>query len=392
MDVEALRSSPVGNLVPIRGHDGRFREDYDHWAFVPDPLPALVDLSPATWRLVSDAMLGLGRLDQAGRQIPEPALLRRPTLRREAQSTSALEGTYAPLSEVLELDPDDPRPAARSPELHEVLNYVRAAEHAYAVVRERGITIGLLGEVHRLLVARTAADGPMAGRIRDHQVVIGSPGGRVRDARFVPPPPGANLDISLRDLVDWMESPSSLPVVVRSALAHYQFEALHPFNDGNGRIGRLLIVLQLLRDGVLHEPLLTVSPWFEARRREYQDRLRLVSETGAWDDWVAFFAEGVAAQAAATTDKVSQLLAYQEETRSLVRQRGLRGLAVDLVEGLIARPIITTGWVAGAHDVSRQAATTAIARLVDAGVLRETTGRSYGRVFAADAVIRILER
>jgi Fic family protein len=181
-------------------------------------------------------------------------------------------------------------------------------------------------------------------------------------------------------------------VVVRTALAHYQFEALHPFNDGNGRIGRLLIVLQLLRGGVLHEPLLTVSPWFEARRREYQDRLGRVSEAGAWDDWVAFFTKGLAAQAAATTDKVSQLLAYQEETRSLVRQRGLRCLAVDLVEGLIARPIITTGWVAGAHHVSRQAATTAIARLVDAGILRETTGRSYGRVFAADTVIRILER
>ena len=129
-----------------------------------------------------------------------------------------------------------------------------------------------------------------------------------------------------------------------------------------------------------------------AGRPGNQDQLRLVSETSAWDDWVAFFAEGVAAQAASATDKVSQLLAYQEETRSLARQRGLRGLAIDLVEGLIARPIITTGWVAPAHGVSRQAAITAVARLVEAGILRETTGRSYGRVFAADAVIRILER
>jgi len=129
MDEVALRSSPVGQLVPISGHDGRFGEDYDHWAFVPDPLPTLVDLSPATWRLVGDAMLSLGRLDQAGRQVPNPALLRRPTLRREAQSTSALEGTYAPLSEVLEADPDDLHPTPRSPELREVLNYVRAAEH-----------------------------------------------------------------------------------------------------------------------------------------------------------------------------------------------------------------------------------------------------------------------
>jgi len=392
MDEVALRSSPVGQLVPISGHDGRFGEDYDHWAFVPDPLPTLVDLSPATWRLVGDAMLSLGRLDQAGRQVPNPALLRRPTLRREAQSTSALEGTYAPLSEVLEADPDDLHPTPRSPELREVLNYVRAAEHAYAVVREREISVGLLGELHRLLVAGTAADGSMAGTVRTHQVVIGPPGSRVTEARFVPPPPGLDLEIGLRDWVDWVEGPSQLPVVVRAALAHYQFEALHPFNDGNGRIGRLLIVLQLLRGGVLHEPLLTVSPWFEARRREYQDRLRGVSETGSWDAWVAFFADGVAAQAASTTEKVSQLLVYQEQTRALARQRGIRGVAIDVIEGLIARPILTSGWLADVHGVTRQAAINAIGRLVDAGILRETTGGTYGRVFAADAVIQILER
>lgn len=392
MNEAALRSSPVGRLVAIRGHDARFGEAYDHWAFVPDPLPVLVDLSPATWGLVSDAMLDLGRLDQAGRQVPDPGLLRRPTLRREAQSTSALEGTHAPLSEVLEADPDESSSPPRSPELREVLNYVRAAEHAYAVLNQRGISMDLLGEVHRLLVAGTSADGPMAGRVREHQVVIGSPGGRVEQARYIPPPPGTDLEQALRAWVGWVEQPSQLPVVVRAALAHYQFEALHPFNDGNGRIGRLLIVLQLLQDGVLHEPLLTVSPWFEARRRDYQDRLITVSETGVWDEWVAFFAEGVAAQAASTTEKVRMLLAYQADTLALARQRAMRGLTVDLIEGLIARPILTSGWVADVHGVSRQAAITAIARLVDAGILKETTGRSYGRVFAAQAVVRILER
>lgn len=392
MDVAALRASPIGTLVPIRGHDGRFGEDYDHWAYVPEPLPLIVELSPQTWRVVSEAMLNLGRLDQAGRQIPNPGLLRRPTLRREAQSTSALEGTYAPLSEVLEVDPDDAEPTSQSPELREVLNYVRAAEYAYGAVKERGISVGLLRNVHRLLVAGTRADGTMAGAVRDHQVVIGPPGSRVADARFVPPPPGTDLEIALREWADWVDGPAELPVVVRAALAHYQFEVLHPFNDGNGRIGRLVIVLQLLRDGVLHEPLLTVSPWFEARRREYQDRLGRLSENGDWDDWVAFFASGVGAQAASTTEKVRQLLAYQEETRARARTQGLRGLAIDLVESLIARPILTTGWVAAGYDVSRQAATSAIARLVDAGILVETTGRSYGRVFAAEAVIRILER
>src|SRR5262249_516919 len=155
--------------------------------------------------------------------------------------------------------------------------------------------------------------------VRDHQVVIAPAGSRVADARFVPPPPGSDLEIGLREWAQWVEGPSELPVVVRAALAHYQFEVLHPFNDGNGRIGRLVIVLQLLPGGVLHEPLLTVSPWFEARHREYQDRLGRLSEDGDWDDWVAFFSTGVATQAASTTQKVRQLLAYQDETRARAR-------------------------------------------------------------------------
>ncbi len=188
MLVERFTKSPVGVLVPISGFDPRFGEDYEHWAFVPHPLPDEITLSPRTWALASEAMLSIGRLDQAGRQIPNPALLRRPTLRREAQSTSALEGTYAPLTEVLEVDPDDlPR---RSPELLEVLNYVRAAEHAYVAVADRPLTLQLVLELHQLLVAGTRSDGRDTGKVRSHQVVIGAASGRVRDARFVPPPPG----------------------------------------------------------------------------------------------------------------------------------------------------------------------------------------------------------
>jgi Fic family protein len=389
--VERFKESPVGVLVPISGFDQRFGEEYEHWAFAPHPLPEEIDLSSQTWVLVSEAMLLIGRLDQAGRQIPNPALLRRPTLRREAQSTSALEGTYAPLAEVLEVDPDDlPQ---RSPELLEVLNYVRAAEHAYLAVADRPLSFSLLLELHQLLVAGTRGDGRDAGKIRSHQVVIGTTSGRVRDARFVPPPPGPELEAGLRAWVDWVNAPHpALPAVVVAALAHYQFETLHPFNDGNGRIGRLAIVLQLMSSGVLREPLLTVSPWFEARRSDYQDELQRVSESGDWDRWVAFFVTGLRDQADDTIRKLDDLVAAHEQAKELCRMNNVRGTAIDVAEGLIARPIVTPTWVQRYYGVSYPAANNAVGRLEQLGLLRETTGGSYGRVFAADDVLRILER
>lgn len=373
------------------GHDPRFGEDYDQWAFVPAPLPEAVDLTAPTWALVAEAMHALGRLDQAGQQIPNPTLLRRPTLRREAQSTSALEGTYAPLTEVLEADLDDD--STKTPEVAEILNYVRAAEHAFAAVADRRLNIGLLFDLHRILMRGTHADGADAGDVRSHQVVIGPPGTRVADARFVPPPPGPDLGAALRAWVDWVNADhTALAPVVQAALAHYQFETLHPFNDGNGRIGRLLIVVQLLQDGIVREPLLTVSPWFEARRRDYQDALQHLSQSGEWDSWVAFFAEAIRAQAEQTAAKVDELLAFQAHTRAIARDHRMRGVALEIAEGLVGRPIVTPSWAARHYEVSYPAANSAIERLVGVGLLRETTGGRYARSFACDDVIRILER
>ena len=391
MQVERFEDSKAGTLVPIDGFDSRFGERYEHWAFVPHPLPGEVILEPRTWAIAADAMLSLGRLDQAGRQIPNPALLRRPTLRREAQSTSALEGTFAPLLEVLEVDPEDDR--RRSPELAEVLNYVRAAEHGYAAVADRPLTQQILLELHQLLVADTASDGPDAGQVRTHQVVIGAAGGSARDARFVPPPPGPDLETGVRLWLEWVnQMHPTIPSVVAAALAHYQFETLHPFNDGNGRIGRLVIVLQLMLSGTLREPLLTVSPWFEARRSDYQDELQRVSETGEWDRWVTFFATGLRDQADDTTQKINDLVAIQLRSKELCRANNIRGTALDVADGLIERPIITPTWVQTHYRVSYPSANNAVARLEQLGLLREMTGGSYGRVFAADDVLRVLAR
>jgi Fic family protein len=391
MDVTRFRESPIGSLVPISGYQADFEESFEHFAFVPHPLPTAVTLSQRTWRAVGDARSALGKLDQASRQVADPYLFRRPTLRREAQSTSALEGTYAPLVQVLEADPE--QSDDQSPELAEVLNYVRAAEYAYKWIADgRPVTVGLLLSLHRTLVRGTSADGPEAGRVRQLQVVIGARGGRVRDARFVPPPPGLDLEASVTDWVDWLEHPpADVDPLVCAALAHYQFETLHPFNDGNGRIGRLAIVLQMLRHGLIQEPILTVSPWFEARRESYQDNLQRVSETGDWDQWVDFFATGIRAQAESTAQKVTDLLVYRDEARAKARAAKVKGLAIDIIEDLITFPVFTISTVASRRGVTPQATNAAVSRLVELDILREITGGRYARVFTAPGVMTILQ-
>jgi Fic family protein len=388
--VELYKDSPVGQLVPIHGYDPRAGRNYDHVAFVPDPLPDAVDLSPATWQHVTAAVHALGRLDQAGLQVPNPSLLRRLAIRREAQSTSALEGTHAAFSDVVEADVEDVPPA--SPALREVLNYVRVAEAAYEWIVYRPLSLQMLAELQERLVAGTRGESDDAGEVRQRQVLIGPEACSVQDARFVPPPPGDILVAGVREWEAWVNRTHPMPTVVKAALAHYQFETLHPFSDGNGRLGRLIVVLQLLRGGELHEALLTVSPWLEARRREYQDHLSLVSQTGDFDPWVGFFCRAIGAQADRSCRQVEELLSFQAELKNRLQAARSRGVVIPLAENLIGQPIITPTWAADRFDVTYPAANSAIKRLVEMGVLREMTGRAYGRRFVADQVLEILER
>ena len=391
MQAQRFSGSPVGRLERIRGTDGRTGREYDHVAFIPDPLTEEPPLSGATWRAVSRAGHALGRLLQAGRQVPQPGLLRRPTLRREAQSTSALEGTFAPLEDVLAADAALDAP--RSTELVEVLNYVETAEFAFAALAE-GARLGvrMVEDMQGRLARGTSADTDQAGHVRTIQVAIGEAGGNIETARYVPPPPGPELERSLRDLLDWSATSRSAgrDPVVAAAMAHYQFEALHPFNDGNGRIGRLLVVLNLIQDGALEDPLLSISPWFEQRRRDYQDRLLEVSASGDWDGWVRFFAEGIEASALDTAVRVDRLLGVQEHYAAVLREAGASGLIRDLAESLIAYPYVDVSRTAVRLDSTFPTVNKAVARLVSLGILRERTGRTYGRLFEAPAVVEVL--
>lgn len=388
MDVSRFENSPVGSLTPISGTDAN-GTPYEHYAFVADPLGEIPNLTGSTWARVSAARAALGRLHQGARFVGNVALLRQPNLRREAQSTSALEGTFAPIDEVLAADVIER--GNRSSALSEVLNFVEAAEHAYSWVEAgRPINVGLLCSIHKLLVRGTQADTADAGRVRAIQVAIGNPTGRVQDARFVPMPPGIALDAALNDLTVWINQTAKNPAVdpvVAAAIAHYQFETLHPFNDGNGRVGRLMIVLQLLQhEGVLPESLLTVSPWFEQRRTEYQDALAEVSATGNWDQWVAFFAQGIEDAAARTAERIETVLDVKDEYHRILVEAKVRGIARDVADYMVSHAYATIPQIAAHFSKPYQSIKNAVETLIELKILDEVPGGSQRIVRAAKVV------
>jgi Fic family protein len=358
-------------------------------AFLPSSLPRTITLSTGTWNVVNRATAALARLDGAARLIPNPSLLRRPTLRREAQSTSALEGTFAPFTDVLAADPDDEQHLTA--ELREILNFERMAELAFSWPEERPLTVGLLGELQRALVTGSAGELSDAGGLRNRIVVIGTPGRSFSEARFVPPPPGDQLRGGVESLLSWIATPPELPTVVQAAMAHYQFETLHPFSDGNGRVGRLLVIVQLLRGAVIREPLLVVSPWFEQRRQRYQDQLLELSCSGDWDSWISFFAEGVAAASSESQKKVEGLVALQHEFRTRVHEARKRGAAERLAADLIGLAFVSRAEVAERYQLSGRGAVNAINTLIELNILEPAfRARRGAQVWAAPAVIQLV--
>jgi Fic family protein len=395
MDLRIFGDRSAGQLAPISGSDAR-QGEWEHRAFIPDPLPPkMPDLSPQTYMAVANARAALASLDSTARQLPNPTLLRRPTLRREAQSTSALEGTYAPLSDVLTADDEAPQTA----NLREILNYVSMADHAFAWVAEgRELSVTLLCELQRLLVHGTPVEGTASGDIRNVQVVIGRRGSArpddvpVKASRFIPPP-GDDLRAQVQDLVSWTRADHSAAIdpVVLAAMAHYQFETLHPFHDGNGRIGRLLVLLNLFSTGTLSEPTLTVSPWFESRREEYYDRLLGVSTDGDWDRWVNFFSVGIRESADLTHRQMLALVRVQEQLKDQIRASRLRADSAHLlVDYAVAHPSFTVRSVEKDISLSYGRANKLVGQLVDLGILDSVDGNNYNRRFFAPQVLRVL--
>jgi Fic family protein len=385
-----FENSPVGHLVLQVTHRPLTEERVEYSAFMPDLLPDTVLLPPATYKVVSAADHALGELAGAAKRLPDPAVLIHPTVTREATATSALEGTFAELFDVFEAQ--NLPSQERGENMREILNAAGALMQGVAELKTFPIHFKLAARLQASLVRGTRGDGHHAGRIRDSQVFIS--GGDARDitsARFVPPPPGDELTHGIDQWEKWINADDDLPVIIKVAMGHYQFETLHPFRDGNGRVGRLIMLLQLIEAGRLEQPILNLSSYLEARKDTYRDLMADVSKTGAWAPWIEFIAEGVRTEAINASARIDKLMEFRASMIEALREHKIRGLARDIVDDLIANPIITAGHLKATHGVSWPTANGAIQKLADLGFLKEFTGRSYGKVYFAPVPWEIIQ-
>lgn len=356
-------------------------------AYVPDPLPPPLAWSAELAAALSAADRAVGRLAGEGRRLPNPHLLIRPFVRREAVLSSRIEGTQATLGELLAAEAG--AAVEQSPaDLREVGNYVVALEYGVERLRDLPLSLRVVRELHEKLMRGVRGDAATPGAFRTSQNWLGPPGALLPDATFVPPPPDRLMDC----LGDWERflHDDTLPPLVHAALAHSQFEAIHPFLDGNGRVGRLLITLLLIAKGVLPAPLLYLSAWFEATRPEYYSRLHGVTERGEWEEWLAYFLAGIAGQAEDALGRIARIDALRERWRGDLAKTSSR-LPEKAIDLFAENPFWTVKKLAARLDVAFTTAQRAIKRLEAAGIVAVQGEAKRNRVYCARAILAILE-
>lgn len=338
--------------------------------------------------LLSEADTALGRLSGAGRLLPDPHLLVNAYITREAVASSRIEGTQASVTEVFDADISG---VSTRDDIKEVQNYIAALRHGLTRLDEDfPLSLRIIKEMHQLLLTNVRGQDKTPGEFRRSQNWISSPDNRPATARFVPPA----VDNMWSALDDWekylhIEEPR-LPLLVRCALLHYQFETIHPFLDGNGRLGRLFIVLYFVQQGRLSAPLLYLSNYFDTRKGEYYDRLQYVRERGEIDEWLDFFLKGVEVQAKDAIHRAEMLSDLREKYR--VALKGNRSRAPEVVDLLFANPIITVRHVQRTLQVSQPGAANLLRALTDAGVVREVgSGPGVRHRWFADGILQVLD-
>lgn len=357
-------------------------------AFVPDPLPPQPPLDLGPTNHLEAALLACGRLDAITSLLPDPDLFLYAYVRREAVLSSQIEGTQSSLSDLL-LFELGAAPGVPIDDVEEVSCYVAALEHALARMKE-GFPLSnrLLREAHAKLLSSGRGANKRPGDFRTSQNWIG--GTRPGNARFVPPPP-QDVDACMGALERFVHEPCAAGSLIKAALAHVQFETIHPFLDGNGRLGRLLIALILHNEGVLRQPLLYLSLYFKQHRDEYYQLLNTVRAEGDWEAWIEFFLQGVSETAAGAVDAAQRLVAVFQRDGEQVRGLGRSASnALRVFDALRRRPVANVDYLARQAGIAYPTAARAIDALVNLGILRELTGRKRGRIFAYDRYLAIL--
>lgn len=370
--------SMAGEYVPIGGGVR---------AFVPELLPPNIQFDLGVIRALSDADRAVGALSSLASLLPNPQLLITPFTRKEAVASSRIEGTQADFGQLAMFEALG-REAEASDDVREVNNYVEALEYGLDAIEHRPASMSLVRELHAILMTDVRGRNKGPGEVRTIQNYIGSSLQRIDQARFVPPPPIHLTDL-LENLERYIQANEETPPLIRLAIAHYQFEAIHPFLDGNGRLGRLLVSLLLEQWGLLPQPLLYLSEYFDRHRDRYIDGLLRVSTEGDWNDWITFFLNAVASQSRDALARGRSLTRLRERYRLAYQQgRSIRLLqAIDL---LFERPVVSGPQLATSLGVAHQTAMAIIRKLEDDDVLIELPREHRSRVFGATEIFNVI--
>ena len=374
MRPESFRSTERGTVrLTLEGY----------WAFHPQPLPRQLDLDAETVGLLDEATAAVNRLGGVGLLLPNPHLLIAPYLRIEAVLSSRIEGTQTDIPQLLRLEADQITSPEEAADAREVANYVVALKHG--LDRVRGgfpVSVRLMREMHERLLREVRGRHRTPGELRKSPVWIG--GDTLDNAVFVPPPPDAMKD-ALRDLENFIHD-RQMPLLLQLALVHYQFEVIHPFLDGNGRLGRILMPLLLIERDVLPEPLLYLSAYFEQNRSDYYDLLLRGSQQGDLMPWIKFFLKGVRRQAHDAEQRTHRLVKLQADLRNQLLDEGRPVSVLRLAEHLFSWPMVTARMVARLINATAPTANAAIRALVERGDLEEISGRERYRLYQATKI------
>jgi len=330
----------------------------------------------------------LGALEGMGRTLPNPTLLVMPYARREAVLSSRIEGTQASLSDLFLFEAAKVK--SEGSDVKEVANYVRAMNHGLKRLNELPLSLRLVREMHAKLLEGVRGQEQEPGEFRRSQNWVGPAGTPLDQAVYVPPPP-SELHTVLGDWEKYLHERESFPPLIQCALMHSQFESIHPFVDGNGRIGRLLITLFLCERGHLSQPLLYLSGFLEAHRSEYYDKLQKIREEGDWIGWVDFFLRGVAEQARDALECAERILGLKERYRIRLQTKRATGTLLALLDGLFLNPYVTVAGAAKQAHVTFATAQSAINKLEDLKIVSEVTGSKRNRVYCAGELLAVIE-
>lgn len=371
---------------------GEFVETkFGYEVFIPNPLPPDITYDDQLLLLLSKADGALARLDGVTEVLPNPDLFVAMYVKKEALLSAQIEGTQVSLKGVLEFEANI-KPKEDIADLREVINYIEAMHYGMEMLKDKNLDLDLINDSHRILIAKTRGSDKKPGRYKTVQNYLGRPGGTIFEASFVPPPPD-RVEELMKSLEKFIQTKDNIPALIKIALIHSQFETIHPYLDGNGRMGRLLITYYLYWKNILSKPLLYLSFYLKKNKSGYSECLNEIRFDDNWEEWLKFFLRGVIETSENALDSAREIIALKESTINKLIEFRVGGInAVKLIDQLFIDPTVSVREVAGVLDVSNVTANKLVNRLEEMGILVEFTGRKRYKKYVFADFVRIIER